>query len=56
MCDQHEFVLPDNLDEELQEMLNNQSEAWNELKVKLEEIKIVNSNTPPPECASEYFF
>lgn len=55
MCDEHEFVMPDDLDEELQEMLKNQTDSWNELKEQLDDIREVNNNAPPPECSSGYF-
>ena len=53
MCEEHKFVMPDNLDEELQTMLKNQTEKWNELKEQLDSTKEVKMNSPPPECAGK---
>ena len=53
MCEEHPFVAPDNLDEELTEMLKNQTEDWNTLKEQLDSSIEVQMNSPPPQCASE---
>ena len=51
MCEEHEFLMPENLDEELDEMLTNQTEKWSELKEQLDSTVEVKMNSPPPECA-----
>ena len=53
MCEEHEFVMPDNLDDELQTMLQNQTEQWSELKAQLDSTVEVKMNSPPPECAGK---
>ena len=53
MCEEHEFVMPESLDEELETMLRNQTEKWNILKDQLDSTTEVKMNSPPPECASK---
>lgn len=51
MCEEHEFVMPGLLDEELTEMLVNVTMTWKGLKVELDREAELEPTSPPSECS-----
>ena len=52
MCSEHEFQGVGELDEELTDMLQNQTDAWEALQEEMKKDINPNSSEPPAECKS----